>query len=261
MNILDEIVAHKKLEVEKRKAEMPVSQLEQLPLFSTPAYSLKRFLLDGTTSGIIAEFKRRSPSKGTINENANVLRVTSDYTTNGASGLSILTDNKFFGGSIGDVVSARINELPILRKDFIIDEYQIIETKGYGADVLLLIAAILTLEQVKEFTSLAHELGLEVILEIHSKDELAYINDRVDIVGVNNRNLKTFEVNLEQSVYLRNKIPDEKIKISESGIHTAKDIQYLKQSGYNGFLIGETFMQHDDPGLAFMKFISELNEL
>lgn len=261
MNILEEIVAYKKLEVNKRKLEMPVKQLEQLPLFSSPAYSLKRFLLDESRTGIIAEFKRKSPSKGIINDQSAVIEVTAAYANNGASALSILTDHFFFGGSIDDLISARINEVPILRKDFTIDEYQIIEAKAFGADAILLIAAILSPQQVKDFTLTAHELGLEVILEIHEDAELAHITDRIDIVGVNNRDLKTFKVDLEQSVHLSHHIPAGKIKISESGIDKAKDIEYLKQFGYNGFLIGEQFMKQADPGLAFMNFVVELNRL
>lgn len=261
MNILDEIVAFKKVEVEKRKQEMPLSHLEKLPLFSTPAYSLKRFLLDGTKTGIIAEFKRKSPSKGIINDRSGVIDVTSAYANNGASGLSVLTDHHFFGGSVDDIISARINQIPILRKEFIIVEYQIIEAKAIGADAILLIAAILTPQQVKDYTSTAHELGLEVILEIHDDNELEHINERVDIVGVNNRNLKTFEVDLEQSVKLSRHIPVEKIRITESGINKIEDIAYLKQFGYKGFLIGENFMKQPDPGLAFMKFAAELNGL
>ncbi len=261
MNILDDIVAYKKKEVEKRKSKKPVATLEMLPLFSSPAYSLKRFLMDVNLTGIIAEFKRKSPSKGIINDTAHVIPVTYAYTSNGASGLSILTDEHFFGGSLDDLITARINELPILRKEFIIDEYQIIESKAYGADVILLIAAILTPEQVKEFTLTAHGLGLEVLLEIHDEAELGHINERTDIVGVNNRNLKTFSVDLEQSVHLSHHIPKEKIKISESGIHSIKDIQYLKSFGFNGFLIGENFMKQPDPGLAFMQFVAQLNEV
>jgi len=261
MNILEEIVEYKKEEVQRRRIEKPVSELESLPLFSSPAFSLKRFLLDASKMGIIAEFKRRSPSKGMINDNASVSLTTEAYARSGASGLSILTDKKSFGGSLDDMITARINDLPILRKEFIIDAYQITETKAYGADAILLIAAILSPQQVKEFTLNAHELGLEVILEIHDDSELDHINDGIDIVGVNNRNLKTFEVDLQQSVHLGKHIPNGKIKISESGIHSVKDIQYLKQAGYNGFLIGENFMKESDPGLAFMNFVGELNEL
>lgn len=260
MNILDEIVGYKKIEVAQRKDEVPESQLEQEQYFLRPSLSLKRFLLDPARTGIIAEFKRQSPSKGVINGDADVVDVTTAYASNGASGLSVLTDGPSFGGSAADLAAARINEVPILRKEFIIDPYQISEAKAMGADVILLIAAILTPRQVKEYTLQAHGLGLEVILEIHDESELFHINDFVDVVGVNNRNLKTFEVSLEQSVHLSRLIPGGKIKISESGIHQVSDIQYLKSYGYRGFLIGENFMKQSDPALAFMKFVSELNE-
>jgi indole-3-glycerol phosphate synthase len=156
------------------------------------------------------------------------------------------------------MITARIHQIPILRKEFVIDEYQIIEAKAYGADVILLIAAILTPEQVHEFTLKAHELGLEVILEIHNESELKHIEKRVDVLGVNNRNLKTFEVNLDTSVHLSKLIPEHQIKITESGIRTVEDVLYLRQFGYKGFLIGENFMKTQDPGLTFMKFASEL---
>ena len=260
MNILDEIVAYKKEIVERQKKAKPVEMLQQLPLFNERGFSLKRFLLDPNHNGIIAEFKRRSPSKGIINDNAKLSRVVSDYATNSASALSILTEDKFFGGHIDDVVSARIQPLPILRKDFIIDEYQVIETKAYGADVILLIAAILSKQQVKELAMKAHELGLEVLLEIHGEDELDHIYERIDIVGVNNRDLKTFKVDLERAVHLSKLIPKEKLKIAESGINSVEDIRFLKQYGYQGFLIGELFMREPDPGLAFMRFAASLNE-
>ena len=262
MNILDEIVAFKKGEVERRKVEMPVRELEKLPMYEKHSFSLKRFLLDDQHTGIIAEFKRRSPSKGIINDKDSVASVTAAYAGNGASALSILTDHQFFGGSIDDMITARIHQIPILRKEFVIDEYQIIEAKAYGADVILLIAAILTPEQVHEFTLKAHELGLEVILEIHNESELKHIEKRVDVLGVNNRNLKTFEVNLDTSVHLSKLIPEHQIKITESGIRTVEDVLYLRQFGYKGFLIGENFMKTQDPGLTFMKFASELyNEI
>ncbi|MDQ3550413.1 MAG: indole-3-glycerol phosphate synthase TrpC [Bacteroidota bacterium] len=259
MNILEEIVANKRIEVEEQKKIKPVSVLEKLPLFSTASFSIKRFLLEPNRSGIIAEFKRKSPSKGVINHHPNLTLITTAYAGNGAAGLSILTDNKFFGGSIDDIISARFNAVPILRKDFIIDEYQVIETKAIGADVILLIAAILTPKEIKELTMVAHSLGLEVILEVHNEEELDSIPERMDVIGINNRDLKTFEVNLDTSVRLSSLIPAEKLKISESGIHNIKDLIYLRQFGFNGFLIGENFMKEEDPGLAFMKFVSELN--
>lgn len=259
MNILEEIVAHKRREVEQSKQNASEKQLEQSQFFLRPALSLKRHLLEPGGTGIIAEYKRKSPSKGIINNKADVLDVTMAYANNGAAGLSVLTDEHFFGGTSEDLVKARINTIPILRKEFIIDDYQITEAKAIGADAILLIAAILTPEQVKEFTLKAHVLGLEVLLEIHNETELDHIYERVDIVGVNNRDLKTFTVDLEQSVRLSREIPEDKIKISESGINDVANIQYLKQFGYRGFLIGENFMKENDPAVAFMKFTAELN--
>ena len=259
MNILDKIIAHKKIEVGERKALVPVSELEALPFFKSETYSLKGSLLDKDKTGIIAEFKRRSPSKGIINGEASVEEVTSAYAQYGASGISVLTDTEFFGGTLADLQKAAIlNKVPLLRKDFMIDEYQLIEAKGYGASVILLIAACLSTKEVKALASAAKKLGLEVLLEIHNEQELEHICDEVDLVGVNNRNLKTFEVSLEQSVALSSHIPADKIKISESGIYKVEDIEYLKGFGYKGFLIGENFMRQQNPGLAFQTFAEEL---
>lgn len=259
MNILDTIIAQKKLEVDQRKKETSVAELERGPFYKNEIYSLKASLMDATKTGIIAEFKRKSPSKGIINAGASIEEVTAAYAANGASGISVLTDTDFFGGSLGDLQKAAIlNKIPLLRKDFMIDEYQLHEAKAYGASVILLIAANLTVQQVKDLTSAAKNLGLEVLLEIHNEQELDHITDGVDIVGVNNRNLKTFEVDLEQSVQLSKLIPGNKIKISESGIHKVGDIQYLRQHGYKGFLIGENFMKDENPGFAFKTFAEEL---
>jgi len=262
MNILEEIVTHKKLEVQRKKEVVPLSELENVfPFFSRSSLSLKEFLLDMDRSGIIAEFKRKSPSKGIINDKANVKDVTSGYGANGASGLSILTDNFFFGGTNEDIITSRGVDIPILRKEFIIDEYQIVEAKAIGADAILLIAAILTPAEVKDFTAKAHELGLEVILEIHNEAELNHITNNIDIVGVNNRNLKTFEVDMNCSARLSSLIGSDMIKISESGIHSINDISFLKEHGYNGFLIGENFMKQPDPGAAFLEFANSLKEM
>ena len=260
MNILEEIVGYKKIEVAQRKDEVPEVQLENEAFFQRQALSLKKFLTDPGRTGIIAEFKRQSPSKGIINENADVVAITTAYAANGASGLSVLTDGPSFGGSAEDLVQARINKVPILRKEFIVDPYQITEAKAMGADVILLIAAILSPEQVRDFTLKAHSLGMEVILEIHGQEELQHINNEVDVVGVNNRNLKTFEVSLETSVILSSLIPEGTLKISESGIHSVADIQYLKMHGYKGFEIGENFMKNADPAVAFAQFVAALNE-
>ena len=260
MNILEKIVEYKKTEVAQRKSRQSVTQLQQSEFFKKPIYSLKKFLSDDNKTGIISEFKRKSPSKGIINGNADVVKVTTAYTANGASGLSVLTDENFFGGSDEDLKKARINNIPILRKDFIVDEYQIIESKSLGADVILLIAACLTIQQVKEFAACAKEIGLEVLLEIHNEEELKHICDEVDFVGVNNRNLKTFEVDINTSLRLIKQIPNDKLAIAESGISNVDTIITLKQAGFKGFLIGENFMKESDPATAFEKFSKELKE-
>lgn len=259
MNILDTIVAYKKTEVKKRKGETSVAELEKSEYFSKNTLSLKQSLQNKARTGIIAEFKRRSPSKDTINSAADVVTVTSGYTQNGASGLSVLTDSKFFGGSSEDLTRARVNNIPILRKDFIIDEYQLIESRSIGADVILLIADVLSQSVVKRLASFAKSIGLEVLLEIHSEKELDHITDAIDMVGINNRDLKTFNVDINTSLRLINKIPANKIMISESGISDTKTIVTLRKAGFKGFLIGETFMKEADPAIAFASFVKKLN--
>lgn len=259
MNILDTIIERKKIEVAHQKKEVTISELERGPFYTAETFSLKQFLLDESKTGIIAEYKRKSPSKGVINDTATVEEVTSAYAEYGASGISVLTDADFFGGSLADLQKAAIiNKLPLLRKDFMIDEYQVHEARAYGASVILLIAACLSTGQVKTLAAAAKNLGLEVLLEVHNEEELGHICDEVDLVGVNNRNLKTFEVSLGQSVELSTKIPSDKIKISESGIHKISDIEYLREYGYKGFLIGENFMKQPHPGEAFKLFAQDL---
>lgn len=258
MNILDTIIEHKKEEVKRRKLERSISSLEQDAFFVRKPFSLKAFLLDETKTGIIAEFKRKSPSKGMINDTADVVEVTKAYTEHGASCLSILTDEYFFGGSTDDLMKARINNIPILRKDFIIDEYQITEAKAMGADVILLIAACLTPGRVKELADYTKQLQLEVLLEIHNEDELNHICDATQIIGVNNRDLKTFTVDINRSLELSKKIPADKIKIAESGIDNVETICIFKQAGFKGFLIGENFMKHPGPTIAFADFVKQL---
>jgi indole-3-glycerol phosphate synthase len=260
MNILDKIIAQKRIEVEERKAKMSIAELKQQPLYTRATLSLKQFLLDDTKTGIIAEFKRQSPSKGVINGTADVLEVTGAYTNNGASCLSVLTDEQFFGGSTADLIKARVNKIPILRKDFIVDEYQIEEAKAMGADVILLIAACLTTEEVKRLAAYAKVLGLEVLLELHDEEELQHICEETEIVGINNRNLKTFEVDIERSLRMAKQIPDTKIKVAESGISSVENIQLFKVNGFRGFLIGENFMKEENPGKAFAAFVQQLNE-
>lgn len=258
MNILETIIAEKKKEVARRQLETPLASLKSQPLFQRPTLSLKASLLDSKKTGIIAEYKRQSPSKGVINSRNGVAEVTKAYTDFGASGISVLTDQSFFGGTLDDLVTARENEIPILRKDFIIDEYQLVEARAFGADVILLIAANLAPAEVKALSVAAKELSLEVLLELHDESELDHVCDTVDLVGINNRNLKTFEVNLEHSVRLAEQINDRFIKIAESGIHSVNDIHYLKQHGFRGFLIGEYFMKQENPMAAFQNFASAL---
>lgn len=261
MNILDTIIAYKKIEVAKAKALVSVEMLQQSDFFNRPTFSLKQFLLDKTKTGIIAEFKRQSPSKGIINDKADVLEVTKAYTQHGASCLSVLTDNHFFGGSNNDLIKARVNEIPILRKDFIIDPYQIVEAKSIGADVILLIAACLTPERVKELAEFAKSLQLEVLMEIHQEEELEHICAATEIVGVNNRDLKTFTVDINRSVELSKKIGADKIKIAESGINDIETISIFKNAGFRGFLIGENFMKQPDPTIAFAEFVHQLKAI
>lgn len=258
MNILDTIIAHKRTEVATRKAEVTVASLEKSAFFFRPTLSLKDALLGPRSTGIIAEFKRRSPSKGIINDKVNVADVTRGYTAGGAACLSVLTDEHFFGGSDADLVTARVNEIPILRKEFIIDEYQIVEARAIGADLILLIAACLTPPEVQRLAAFARGLGLEVLLEIHGEDELGHIADETTIVGVNNRDLKTFSVDIDRSIRLSRKIPAGKLLVAESGIGKAETIVRMKEAGFRGFLIGESFMKTADPAAAFRQFVNEL---
>jgi len=255
MNILDTIVAKKKIEVANNKRNKNTSALEKEILFKKDAKSFKDFLLRKDKTGIIAEFKTKSPSKGIINDVSSVEEVTADYAKYGASAISVLTDEEFFGGTINDLLKAAVVDIPVLRKDFIIDEYQLIESKAYGADVILLIAACLSKKEVKNLATIAKNIGLNVLLEIHNEAELEHICDEVDVTGINNRDLKTFKVDLNHSIKLCRKIPADMIKISESGIDDAKTIQYLKENGFSGFLMGEKFMKENNPGKAFRDFV------
>lgn len=260
MTILENIIENKKKELGLLKKLTSVSDLENSMFFNRKVISLSENLLDKKKTGIVAEFKRKSPSRGIINSASQVEEVTTGYFTGGASGVSILTDTQFFGGSNADISQVREKSLfPVLRKDFIIDEYQVIESKSIGADVILLIAAILEKKEVMQFSALARSLGMEVLLEIHEPAELEKANRYVNIIGVNNRNLKTFEVNTEISERLIEKIPDVYLKISESGITSGKTIEKLRISGYNGFLIGGKFMNTADPVKAFSEFVKDIN--
>ena len=261
MNILDKIVADKYKEVELKKRLIPISQLESSVLFNRNGSSLATALRNSHT-GIIAEHKRRSPSKETINQNTNVGQVATGYENAGVCGMSVLTDIKYFGGSLEDLVLARASvNMPLLRKEFIIDEYQIIEAKAYGADVILLIAAVLSRAEIKSLSECAKNLGLDVLLEVHNKEELhKSIMPSLDMLGVNNRDLKTFKVSLDTSKSLSPLIPDDFVKVSESGISSVAAIQDLKTYGYQGFLIGENFMKTDNPGKSAKEFIEKLKK-
>jgi indole-3-glycerol phosphate synthase len=259
MDILEKIVADKKRELQLKKTIIPVRQLEASLLFQRNPVSLANSLRKSKT-GIIAEYKRRSPSKSVINQNSSVQDVAFGYKNAGACGMSVLTDGKYFGGSLDDLIIARAAaDFPLLRKEFIIDEYQIIEARSHGADTILLIAAILTRKEIKDFSELAKSLQLDVLLEVHNEEELVKsIMPSLDMLGVNNRNLKNFEVNLETSISLSKLIPDEFVKVSESGISSVSSIKMLREQGYEGFLVGENFMKTTNPGESAAEFIKQM---
>lgn len=257
MTILDKIIAQKKEEVAAAKSRISPDRLKDTAFFGKPTYSLKESIKN--KSGIIAEFKRQSPSKGIINNNVEPIDVVSAYEKYGASGISILTDRDFFGGDLTDIVNVREQiTIPILRKDFMIDEYQFYEAKSIGADVVLLIASCLSPAQVQEFTDLAHKLKMEVLLEIHTEDELKHFNSKIDLVGINNRNLKDFKVDLQHSVQLKNQLPKDVLSVAESGIYSLENFQFLKEKGFDGFLMGEYFMKNTNPAKAFEEFASQI---
>ncbi|WP_209328769.1 indole-3-glycerol phosphate synthase TrpC [Lunatimonas salinarum] len=263
MNILDRIVAHKLKEVAESKALVPLKKLEKSPFYDGQTVSMRKYLLNPEKTGIIAEFKRKSPSKGWINANAKVEKTTIGYMQAGASALSVLTDWEFFGGNNEDLITARkFNFCPILRKDFMIDEYQFVEAKSIGADCILLIAAILEPKRLEELAKFAKSLGMEVLMEVHDEVELERsLNPYLDVVGVNNRNLKTFDVSVDTSLALVDKIPKEFIKISESGISDPSTLVTLREAGYQGFLIGENFMKSIRPHQAAYNFMNTYREL
>ncbi|MGZ8554586.1 MAG: indole-3-glycerol phosphate synthase TrpC, partial [Chitinophagaceae bacterium] len=252
--ILDDIIANKRKEIEKYK---PLSSIERFRkegfFWEITNRSLKQSLLAEGSTGIIAEFKRKSPSKGWFKaKELEVEPVVTYYNSKGAAGISVLTDAEFFGGDLDDLIQTKvIADIPVLRKDFIIDEWQIAEAKAFGADVILLIAACLSPKEVKQLALFAKTIGLEVLLEIHNEEELDHICNEIDLVGVNNRNLKTFEVDINTSLQLIDKIPVDKPAVAESGISNVETIVTLKKAGFKGFLIGETFMKETDPGNAF----------
>jgi len=262
--ILDEIVANKRKEIAQFK---PLSSIERFRkegfFWETGNRSLRQSLLAPGSSGIIAEFKRKSPSKGWFKtKELEVEEVVRQYNDRGAAGISVLTDEVYFGGDIDDLIQTKIiSDIPVLRKDFIVDEWQVAEAKAFGADVILLIAACLSPAEVKQLATFTKSLGLEVLLEIHNEEELGHICDQVDMVGVNNRNLKNFEVDINTSLQLIGKIPPDKPAIAESGISNVETIVTLKTAGFKGFLIGETFMKEPDPGQAFMEFVNQLSDI
>lgn len=260
MNILQQIAKYKVKEVALRRKLAPLARLEKSPLFAQPCHSLSAELLKRPGGGIIAEFKRRSPSKGEINPTAKPEKVGPGYVRAGAAALSILTDEPSFGGSTADLEKARqLCAVPILRKDFIIDPYQVIESKSMGADVILLIASILTPQSTLELATLARSLGMETLLEIHDRIELVHLNDQISLVGVNNRNLKSFSVSLETSLELFSFLPKGITAIAESGIGNPSDLKMLRRAGYRGFLIGESFMREADPAKACHDFILQID--
>lgn len=258
MTILDKIIDHKRSEVLLRRERIPLSLIMEKVYYASRCYSLKDKLKTGP--GIIAEFKRKSPSKGMIRSKAEVIPITQAYEIAGAAACSILTDHEFFGGDDLDILMARPGlQIPILRKEFIIDPYQIHEAKALGADLVLLIAECLTKQEVKDFTTLAHDLGLEVLMELHFEDELDKWNNQIDFIGVNNRNLKTFETGISKSLELASLLPHESVWVSESGLTGSEEINALIKIGFKGFLIGETFMKAPDPGVLCRSFVQNLN--
>lgn len=260
MNILETIKTHKIKEVAERKSLYPLPLLEKSICFDSPCVSLKQYITDPERTGIIAEFKRKSPSKGDINKYANVEEVTLGYMQAGVSALSVLTDAHFFGAKPDDLPAARkFNYCPILRKDFILDAYQIYESKSMGADAILLIAKMLDEKTIVEFREIAQKLGMEVLLETQNEEEVKMAaNSGADLVGINNRDLSTFEVDVENSMRLAELLPKSMVKVAESGIESAEIVKLLKANGFDGFLIGEYFMRHSNPAAKCSQLIKEL---
>lgn len=261
MTILDKIVAYKKGEIQKAKAKTSVQELQEMESYTRTCYSIKEKLIGDEKTGIIAEFKRKSPSRKNINLSADLPSVVKGYEDANVAGISVLTDAHFFGGSLEDLNMARqLIQTPILRKDFMIDSYQVHEAKAFGADVILLIANILTPQEIQQLATLAHQCGMEVLLEIDKKEHIhTHIMDEIDIVGVNNRNLKTFQTTIDNSLELINSIPTHFARISESGIHNVEDAMELLNAGFDGLLMGQKFMQEQETVKACQEFIQALN--
>ena len=258
MNILQRIVKSIREDLVLKKEIVPVQSLESSILFDRQTISLSKSILD--SQGVIAEHKRRSPSKPNINYGLSVSEVARGYASAGAAGMSVLTNTQYFGGSLEDLLLARqACSLPLLRKEFIVDEYQVLEAKANGADAILLIAACLEKQEIKTLSELAKQLGLEVLLEVHNAHELEKsVMASLDMIGVNNRDLTTFDVRLETSMSLVDQIPAAFVKLSESGLSTAEDVIKLRDCGYDGFLMGEHFMKTDNPGASAKNFIQSL---
>lgn len=258
-DILSEIIANKRKEVALQKERVSLSEMEKgLATATVPFYSLKA-ALESSNSGIIAEFKRRSPSKGWLFQTANVNEVTKAYAASGASALSVLTDEKYFGGTMNDLRQATTGvSIPVMRKEFIVDEYQLFEAKLSGASAVLLIAAAITREECKRFTELANQLGLEVLLELHDEGEVDHIGPLNSLVGINNRNLGSFVTDLQKSFRMADLLPKEAVWVSESGISNAGIVKDLRAAGYRGFLIGEHFMKSGHPGQSLEEFIDSI---
>lgn len=256
--ILDEIVDQKRIEILEKQKINSIEDFKNSENFNLPVISSKASILDESKSGIIAEFKRKSPSKGFINKDANVKDVVAGYEKYGASVVSVLTDEHFFGGSFEDLNQAKTTlSIPVLRKDFIVHEYQVYETKAIGADLMLLIAECLTKDEVYNLAKTAKEIGLEVLLELHSEDQLDKVNEFIDLIGINNRDLKTFHVDIEKSKQILKQLPKDLIKVAESGISDPKTVKELRKSGFQSFLIGENFMKNENPTEAFKEFVKE----
>jgi indole-3-glycerol phosphate synthase len=259
-NILDHIISNRIEEVSHLKKSIPLSEIKNQIDFGYKSNSLRKALIAEGAIGIIAEFKRQSPSKGIIKDRLQPSDVTKGYVEAGASGLSVLTDGKYFGGFTSDLSATREanRNIPILRKDFIIDEYQIYESRMLKADVILLIAAVLDKGKISDYISIAHELGMEVLLELHDENELGKIDERADMIGINNRNLKDFSIDIDRSLKLLEKLPLKTVKISESGLSDPNLVNLLRTKGFKGFLMGENFMKTYDPGKACRDFILKL---
>ncbi len=259
MTILDKIIIHKKIEVEKSKTAIPIYKLEQADYFKRTCISLSNSLISGHKNGIIAEFKKQSPSKGVINANAIASEIVAGYEHAGVAAASILTDHQFFGGKLEDLYNTRSKvNIPLLRKDFIIDEYQILEAKANGADIILLIAACLEPKITKKLAYTARQLGLDVLLEMHEEIELDHLNEYITLAGINNRNLKTFVVDVENSLRMSDKIGHDFPKVAESGIANIEQYNLFRSAGFSGFLMGEYFMKHENPIEVCKNFINSL---